>query len=373
MKVEWTGWRAAAIAGVVCLLLIAILAALSTNPSDDVLQRRPSTFFTDPSGARGAYLLLQRILPLVEQWRSPFTELQRDSRPRLSTLIVMGPGTPLGRADAVALDAWIAAGGQLILASASGWRVPKTSDESFSKDFLESHGLYRNAGVRGAAAVAHTQVAMVGKGRIVYIPDDHAFSNENLRSTDNGVWLVQACTEWGGTVGFDEYHLGFGVQRGLLPLIAMFAVTPWGLVCLQAALAGGVYLIGYRRRFGRPLDELPVERTNPIETVEAIAGLFEASQAKSLSVRLIHQHLNTYLSAVCGWRIDLLNPQARERLGSPAGIGRRELDAYAEEVKLAMQSTRVGDDSLMRIAQRAAAIAGSLSHGSANKRSAAAG
>ena len=372
MKIAWTNWRTAAVASGLCIVLIVIIAALSASPSDDTLLRRPSTFFTDQSGARAIYLVLQQVLPSAEQWRFPFTELERPSNSGLLTLIVMGPMTQLGQTEAAALDAWIESGGQLILASRPGWPMQKRTGDAFAKNYLDRHDLYRHGGLKGATALAQTQMKSVGKGRIIYVPDNYAFSNETLRTSDDAVWLAERSAEWGGAVGFDEYHHGFGLQRGLLPVAATFAATPWGLLCLQLALAAALYLFGFKRRFGKPLDELPVERTNPIETVHAIGGLFEAAHARALSARVIHQHLNACLSSKVGYRVDLLNPQVRQRLASPSRTERAELDAYAEAVANTIQGHRTSDEAVIGIGRKANAIARSFSHGAANKRPSAA-
>jgi len=75
MSTARTNWRAAAVASALCLVLIVTIAILSATPSSDTVGRRPSTFFTDPSGARAIYLVLQQVLPSVEQWRRPLTTL----------------------------------------------------------------------------------------------------------------------------------------------------------------------------------------------------------------------------------------------------------------------------------------------------------
>ena len=111
MKIKASNWWTAGVASAVCLVLIVAIAMLSAKPSSDVVLRRPSTFFTDPSGARAIYLVLQRVLPSVEQWRLPITELKERSRQRVTTLIAMGPNE-ISQAEAKALDAWIESGGR---------------------------------------------------------------------------------------------------------------------------------------------------------------------------------------------------------------------------------------------------------------------
>ena len=364
MKAVRANWWTAAVALGICLVLMVVIALLSVRPAADTFLRRPSTFFTDASGTRGIYLVLQRVLPSAEQWRLPITALKQPSSEGVKTLIVMGPG-PMGQAEADALDRWIGAGGQLVLAAVGDWPIQGPTTERPPKLFLARHGIpVTPAAGRGIEAAV---IKPVGGGRIVYVPDTHAFSNSTLRAGDSTVWLAQRCIEWGGGALFDEYHLGFGIQRGMVSLIASFAITPWGLVSMQLALAGLVYLFGCRRRFGLAIEELPIERTNPIETVQALGGLLRAARARTLSARTIHQYVNGGVSTIVGYRIDLLDEKFREKLAGPLRISKADLDSYAETAAGAMSAKPTSDDELIRFAQQATAIARSFTNGAARK------
>jgi hypothetical protein len=340
-----TNWWIAGLASAFCVVLMIVIAMLSAEPSSDTFLRRPSTYFTDPSGGRAAYLVLERVLPSVDQWRLPLTDLKPpDRRHGVATLIAMGPEAA-GQSESTALDVWIASGGQLILAANADWTIQRSASEKSVKNFLARHGIEPETARRGLNGAI---IKPVGLGRIVYVADRWAFSNGNLRTTDNAVWLVERCTEWGGGALFDEYHLGFGQQRGFTALIGMFAVTPWGLVFVQLALAGVVYIFGSKRRFGRPLAELPIERTNPLESVQAVAGLFATARARGLCAKTIYQYLKTYVPP-------------------------RELGTYTETAKTVLSARELTDAELIRFAQNATEIARSFNHGSGgNKRSAAA-
>jgi hypothetical protein len=216
----------------------------------------------------------------------------------------------------------------------------------------------------------------MGAGRILFVSDPYAFSNETLRTTDNAVWIATRTSEWANAILIDEYHHGFGQRRDMLPLIGAFLMSPWGFVCMQLALAGAIFMLGTRRRFGSPIEELPVERTSPIEAVEALGGLFETARARVLSVRTIHQYLNVQLTALFGYAIDLSNPAVRERIASRSSLRREELDAYADAVKQAIDGEILSDAEFIRIAREATSISRSFSHGNARQhsgRSAAAG
>jgi hypothetical protein len=366
----------------VCIILLIAISALSLRSSSDFINRRPSTFFTDSTGARAILLVLQKVFPGTDQWRRPLSELPIQPGAGRFTLIVMEPEQPLSQAEVSVLDRWISSGGQLILAAKDEWRIrkPQQSDQREEqydvRGFLARHGLQPVPGVPGENATSSAVVKTAGSGRIVYVPDAYAFSNGTLRQTDASVWLADLISEWGGAVFFDEYHHGFGQKREMLPLIGTFLLSPWGMVCLQLGVAGLVYLFGYRRRFGRPIEELPIERTSPVEAVEALGGLFETARAGALSVRTIHQYLNLYLTSLFGYSIDLSNPAIRERIASRSAVNRSELESYAEAVKHAIEGENTSDAEFIRIAHQATTISRSFRHGNARQqpeRTAAAG
>jgi hypothetical protein len=359
------------------LLTIAIILLTPRAEGGDI-PSPPSTFYATHNGARAIYRVLQQLLPEARQWRLPLTELERSSRDAHATLIVMGPQRPLSKREADALDTWILNGGQLVLATTRTWDIDNPGGSASEKrqrgDYLARHKIYRRPG-EGARAVAASETRPVGMGRIVYVPDDLAFSNQTLRTTDNAVWLATQVSEWGEKALFDEYHHGFAQRRGFFTLVGSFLIgSPWGLVCLQLALAGVVYLIGHKRRFGKVVQELPAERTSPIEAAEALGGLFRTAQARVLSARAIHQYLNSRLSVLLGHRVDLSQPESRERIARRSRMGRPALDAYAKAVENALGKSENRDEDLVRIARIATEILRSLEHApAANRRHAAAG
>jgi hypothetical protein len=103
------------------LILSVLLANFSTPKQSDPVRQRPSSFFTDPTGARALLLVMRRLLPSAEQWRRPLHMLPRDGHDRTSSLIVADPKIPLGKNEFEALNRWLAGGGQVILLSQNGW------------------------------------------------------------------------------------------------------------------------------------------------------------------------------------------------------------------------------------------------------------
>lgn len=304
----------------------------SRRPVSDP-QGRPSVLFTDDSGARALYLLLQRTLgaDAATTLGGPLSELRPIEGSGPDTLLVAGPIKPLEHDELFLLDQWLESGGQLILASPDGWTDSESSDS-----LLESHGvqgkprsgsprivalkpgpasLYLEGGVewegefevlaQGEDEVMAISVP-VGKGRIVALADSSLVSNKALAKADNGVWLYHLVADWGdGRAVFDEHHLGLSQSRGLGHSISRFLFSSWGLPFLQALLVGLVYLVIQGRRLGRPVVQRPAPVLEPLLLVHARAGLLEASSARSLAISRYGSELSYQLRSPGGQPRDL--------------------------------------------------------------------
>lgn len=398
MTLDKRNWILAGSAIALLFILAALLAALGGERRADVILRRPSTFFTDPSGARALLMIMKQLLPGADQWRQPLTRLPLpDGENSPSTLIVGGPLLPISKVEAEHLDRWLFHGGQLILASVDGWPlrrrqvtrrnednddVERSAEESDDHraapkhpGYLLTHApslrwaksmtsivrqvrgpsvpdaplkllLQRHFAATGnlniiAAASDNAALAVelpMGRGRIVAIADPMAISNGALRAADNSVWLVTLAAAWGnGMVLFDEYHQGFGAKRNAASLAWALSKTPWGWCLWQIIAAGLLYFFVYRRRFGR-ISEPPLpEHSSPLELADARAGIFQAAGAQRLAVELIMQNLSLELSQSRGKVIDAatLNPQSGKHL-----LSRDSADRLAELQTLSAKIVR---------------------------------
>jgi len=326
------------------IVLAALLAALSGEPGQsDRGLNRPSTMFTDESGARAALLVAQRLLPSAEQWRMPPTALPPPDGPdQAPTLVVSGPLLPLTPSQADALDRWVGRGGQLVLLLDDDWRIERGDDPVSSAGYLERHEIHVHGGEWARKAYRPVLVeavgpepltlclpsgckltgegaplgrrgedvvvagAAVGQGRIVVIPDASFISNDSLPRSDNAALLVGLCAGWGsGRALFDEFHQGFGQKRGTAALAWAFARTPWGWTALTIAAAGLIYVFGHRRRFGRPVEPPAPDRASPLDLVDARAGLFRTAGSAALAVNVICLNLAHELGRALGRPVDL--------------------------------------------------------------------
>ena len=401
----------ATVATVVFLVLSTVLATFSTRESTDAILQRPSTFFTDRTGARALLLVMKQLLPSVEQWRRPLSLLALPNQPDApATLIVAGPGKPISKTESDYIDRWLSAGGQLMLLTATGWPTGqrmKSNDESseetqsISKDQVDdrsakflfryapslrwtksekaktgegsgasmpSRGLrlrwqrsFAETGDANVIAVANNEALAVeipvGRGRIIAIADPTMASNGALRRSDNAVWLVSLAAGRGnGKILVDEYHHGFGDKRGTAELTRAFLATPWGWCVLQIAAAGLLYAFAYRRRFGRISEPPMVDRASSLELVEARAGLLQAAAARGLAAESIVQNLCQELTRAHGKSVDVANLNRElERLAKSRG-GTIQATALQAELTKIQNGTSLNDQDLIKVGRIAGEI-----------------
>ena len=388
-------------AGAIGLFLVVsfLLAAVSSRPTKDDFLQRPSTFFTDATGARALLLITAKLLPSAEQWRRPLDLLPMVQSPDLAaTLIVAAPTRPLGAVEASHLERWLSVGGQLILLSDHGWPVRRRarSDEidalprsAASETFLSRYaflewtepmkrgtglaagpsfpsgpltlswrrGFSRTEGARVIAAAGNLPLAVeisVGRGRIVAIADPLIASNGALRRSDNAVWLVGLAAGWGsGKIFFDEYHHGFGQKRSTGELTRAFFATPWGWAVLQLGAAGLLYIFGYRRRFGRIRETPPAVRASPLEAVEARAGVFRAAAAQELAAEMIVHHLCHAAGAGRARDFESSNLQLALRNTAKNAASAAALEALYTRLK---NGQRLSDGEFLELGRRAGSL-----------------
>ena len=401
MTSQTTNRLTATLATGVFLIVSVMLAGLSSRQSSDSLLRRPSTFFTDPSGARALFLVMQQLLPDAAQWRRPVSLLPAPaSADAPNTLIVAGPGKPLSADQAEHLEGWLRAGGQLILLSANGWPLrqrtdstdrlpaPDQADLEPSETFVSRYapslrwtsanrltlapaagpsvpageiilGWRRSfADTSGTQVIASADRAAIaveiplGAGRIVAVADPTMATNAALRRSDNAVWLVSVAAGWGnGRMAFDEYHHGFGQKRGTVELAGAFLVTPWGWCVLQIAAAGLLYAFGTRRRFGRIREVPATNRTTPLELLHARAGVLQTAAAQGLAADLTVQHLCQHLTRARGKTVDAAN--LTHELANLTTSAAAPLDALQALFAKVQSGKRLSDRELIELGRSA--------------------
>jgi hypothetical protein len=401
----------ATIATVIFLVLSIVLASFTTRQSSDVILKRPSTFFTDPTGARALLLVMKQLLPSVEQWRRPLQLLALSNQPNVpATLIVAGPRRPISKSELDYIDRWLAGGGQLILFTGNGWPTSQRSDsndepaeeiETASDDRMDDRSVkflsryapsvrwtksgkvktgeaggssIPSAGLtlrwqqsfaetgdaKVVAAAGNEALAVeipVGQGRIIAIADPGMASNGALRRSDNAVWLVSLAGGWAnGKILFDEYHHGFGEKRSTAELTRAFLMTPWGWCVLQIAVAGLLYACAYRRRFGRVSEPSVPDRASSLELVEARAGLLQAAAARGLAAELIVHNLCQDLTRAHGKFVDIANLSHELQRAAKSSGATIQMAAFQALLAKIQKRASLNDEELINLGRSAGEV-----------------
>ena len=147
----------------------------------------------------------------------------------------------------------------------------------------------------------HTAVAVgfpYERGRIVLGADPDLLRNDAVRNCRYGldVMAVHMLEYFGeGADGsrphivFDEYHQGFGEQRGTMAAVASYLIgAPSGRLLFQMLAAGLVLLLAAAPRLIPPFDPERIERRSPLEHVDALGRAYATVGAtRSATARLV--------------------------------------------------------------------------------------
>jgi hypothetical protein len=329
---------------------LIVLSALVT-PQPDAGRggdSRLTTYSTSPMGGRMFYDLAQRLGWSVEQRRTAdwpadsnaiiaeldpvvplrstdVHELLQRVRGGGALLVMLGPGShlladslhlrsapsvfrskdPNGDRDAegCAADAkgvfnrrilytlW--PGDQVTLTQIS-WRGPKPDSvvplvETVRRQIFERSGR--------SAAIGF----VYGRGRIVASMDPDVLRNDAIRVCKYGldvgaVRMLDFLSERGGSppgknrlISFDEYHQGFGEQRGTMSAIGGYLVrVASGRVLFQLLAAGLLLLLAAAPRLIPPHDPERIERRSPLEHVDALGRAYaQVGATRSATSRLL--------------------------------------------------------------------------------------
>ena len=316
------------------VLLGLIVLTLLCTPAIDPAQEEPrlSTFSNDQRGARGLYLLAERLGWPVERRMTPI----RDALDTNAIYAVLAPVTGYTASEVNHLLEAVRAGASLLYAlpygrsplsdslgleatraSYRGFDRPDSVPPRAAEQYERFADLYdgiprraltlkgpahdaRRVFVAATRAVRDSGVAPVviglplGEGWIVAVADPSLLENDFIREDEFALlpvrlleWLSQEARR---PIVFDEYHQGFGRHPSLLRAVGTLLLrTPPGRALGMLALALVFLLLAAATRAIPPRPRRRVERRSPLEHVGALARAYEQVGATRLAVRrLVH-------------------------------------------------------------------------------------
>ena len=136
-----------------------------------------------------------------------------------------------------------------------------------------------------------------GRGRIVVGADPDLLRNDAVRVCRYGldvaaVQMLEYLDSGDGghrRIVFDEYHQGYGEQRGTMAAVAAYLVgAPSGRLLLQLFAAGLVLLLAVAPRLIPPQHPERIERRSPLEHVDALGRAYaQVGATRSATARLV--------------------------------------------------------------------------------------
>jgi uncharacterized protein DUF4350 len=324
----------------------ALIVLMAINVQQQNIGRsgdpRLTTFSSAPMGGRMFYEMAQRLGWRVEQRKTP--DLPADTH---AIIAVLDPVVPLRGPEVHALLEYARNGGALLVMFGGGavlltdslrlkagdyrYRVAHHDSEAqgcapdkkglFNRQLLntlwpgdrvtlntiESRGPPPDSTTRfvpmDTSPVDHGRPRHAaigfpyGRGRIVVGIDPDLLRNDAVRICRYGldVAAVQMLDYLDDPAGqhrrivFDEYHQGYGEQRGTMAAVGTYlAGTSSGRLLLQLLAAGLVLLLAVAPRLIPPHDPERIERRSPLEHVDALGRAYaQVGATRSATARLV--------------------------------------------------------------------------------------
>jgi hypothetical protein len=346
-------------AGIVFAVL-AIVSALVTPAQLSGASQAPSTYSASWYGAKGAYLLLQKLGYNVTRWERSPTDLPFGQRN--DVLILADPSETPSEEERYAIIDFLEDGGRVIATGAAAAdflpekdeftegdvaadtssfdavtpspfvrgapQITMTRPDSWSPQHLSQTVLY------GDAQTAAVLTYPVGKGRVIWWAAPTPLTNGAIRDAGNLAFFLNCV----GTPGFthvfwDEYFHGV---RGTL--LNFFARTPvlWGAA--QVGLVFLAILVTHSRRLGPIRAPAVPSRLSPLEFVDTLGDLYSSADVSAAAVAIAYQRFRFMLTRKLGVPIDVPSPELTQLANESLGWQREPLLQTLEQCDVAAQN-----------------------------------
>jgi hypothetical protein len=309
------------------MLLLMVISAIAAVQQMQAQTLPPlSTASNEPDGARALFLWLEALgYPVSGEVGPTFTP-----PPEASLMLMLEPMMPVTESEWLLVDAWVEAGGTLILA---GRRfavfgtfghydlMPVFQAEAEVAPIMPllaspapaaavRSGVYFNVNRTDFAPLLASNgrpVAVTwqqGEGRVIATTLSDLFSNASLKrdgAAELLLSLISAAEP--GPIWFNEWHHGrrSATVDPVGPVEWLQNTAP-GQALLYMGLILLLFLLLRGRRFGRPVPLLQeMSRRSPLEYVTAIANLNRRAGHRAAVLGHYHQRLKREL----GWRYHL--------------------------------------------------------------------
>ncbi|HWO02438.1 MAG TPA: DUF4350 domain-containing protein [Blastocatellia bacterium] len=366
--------------------LFAALIALNflffvdrTAEQESEFSANRSSYRSTPYGTLAFYTLLKESGFSVSRFEKPFTDL-RPHDP--DTLVIISPPEALqpSAEEFGSLEKWVQAGGVAVIidreinvkiggaeintvgaVSSSTPRAIQPTSYTRGVDHLSVSQYATRVEINSKAAAYHIgdgksvvlADARVGKGRLVLLTDPHVVANNGLPEADNVVAALNLFSDQpGGSIGFDEYHQGYGASTASGGLMAYFRGTPVPWMMAQAGLIAVLVVYSYGRRFGRPIPLRQERRTTNLEFVSSMANITRLAHASGLAMENIYSEFRKRLCRFSRLPVKVDTTRLADVAARRAGIEAHDLAKLLSRCEEVASGDKISDSELLALVSR---------------------
>jgi hypothetical protein len=351
------------IVGLGGLIVVASLATVagSRRQPTSAADIRPSSYLTEPNGARAFAETLERLGIVVRRLRSHRPQAL-DSAGRPGALIVLNPTSPASVEEAVDLAALPARGISLLVAGPRsrailrcfGYDTLRLTDSATvrisdgsgvapqvrlglrpSPDSVvtDSTGVFDTAVIEcRVPAVERIDTLLVTEagqlvaarlypagepGTVTLVSDVNLFRNRTWRDTEAGPVVLDWVVGRFGQVWFDEYHHGYLSGGSLVVWTLRWSrESPWGWLSWHVGVVGLIALGFAAIRFGPPIAAIDRRRRSVAEHARALAFALRAAGGHRAAIGVLIDGLRRRLTPA-----SRVNPALRAEWLAHLGTG----------------------------------------------------
>lgn len=277
----------------------------------------------------------------------------------------------LDRDDAGALQAWVRAGGVLVVADPSSLLTPPVAGGAVTDevrgpcavpgltdaavlDVGLSRPLQVPAGAVGCFSSGDGAFLVAtgsGSGTVVGLGGPDLFTNQLLDEADNAVLAGALLAGDGTRTAFVRSTLPGGGDRGLVDLVD----TPVRAALAQLVVAFGVVVLWRARRLGRPVEEPQPVEIEGSELTRAVGRLLAGNRRPDRAGALLRDRARRQLSAPLGLPLDAGSDHVARTVAARTTL-------TDDEARRAVASPITSDDELVAVATLLARIHQEIRH-----------
>ncbi len=372
LKIERADRRLLMWAALIFIPLILALALLSSSENDSGV---PSTYSSQPSGAKAAYLLLKDLGYNVERWEQPPGDLPADASG--TVLVLASPSRAPEREDRDALELYLSRGGRILATGSTvGLYLPQAEVErEFVPDPIahEYQPQLVTSLTRGGTismsptaywkdcstnCLAHYSDSSVGarpivvsyrisKGQVIWWAASAPLSNHGIASAGNMELLLNSLGPAGGShVYWDEYFHGSRRTAGsyLWEKPVLFGLA-------QAGLAVLALLLTYSRRNGPIYPADSPSRLSPLEFVETLGGLYRRAHATRAALEVPYTRFRAMAGRQLGLKADAPVAELARAIGNRLGYKNSSLQDLLVRIEAALYDPHLREAAALEMVQ----------------------